>query len=107
MLKGIKLQANPTNHQKEILSQWMGCARYIWNAKTYKEKEERKVLKNQKIYPKIDQSYAHLKDEKESPWLFGCPSVILRNSTSNWYKTYQNFFKKRCGRPQYKKKDDR
>ncbi len=33
MLTGIRLQANPTPHQKLVLSQWMGCARVIWNAK--------------------------------------------------------------------------
>ncbi|WP_286397328.1 helix-turn-helix domain-containing protein [Acinetobacter towneri] len=33
MLTGIQLRAYPTNHQKLILSQWMGCARFIWNAK--------------------------------------------------------------------------
>jgi len=107
MLKGIRLQAHPTIHQKNTLSQWMGCARYIWNAKTYEEKEQRLILSKQKIYPKIDQSYAHFKDKKERPWLFQTPSVILRNSIANWYTTYQNFFKKRCGRPTYKKKDGR
>ncbi|MBW2648058.1 MAG: helix-turn-helix domain-containing protein [Deltaproteobacteria bacterium] len=30
---GIKLQARPTEDQKLILSQWMGCARFIWNGK--------------------------------------------------------------------------
>ncbi|MFK0572790.1 helix-turn-helix domain-containing protein, partial [Endozoicomonas sp.] len=33
MLQGIRLKANPTNRQKLILSQWMGCARFIWNGK--------------------------------------------------------------------------
>ena len=33
MLTGIRLRANPTPHQKQVLSQWMGCARSIWNAK--------------------------------------------------------------------------
>ena len=105
MLKGIRLQAHPTDHQKKLLSQWMGCARYIWNAKTREEKEQRVILGKQDIYPKIDQSYAHLKNKEKTPWLFDLPSVILRNSISNWYTTYQNFLKKRCGRPQYKKKD--
>ncbi len=31
---------------------------------------------------------------------------MLGNSISNWYNTYQNFLKKRCGRPQNKRKDD-
>ncbi len=109
MTLGIRLKANPTQEQKKILSQWMGCARYIWNAKTSQEKELRRVLdsKETKEYPKIDASYAHFKDKEETPWLFNCPSVILRNSIANWYTTYQNFFKKRCGRPQHKKKDGR
>ncbi|WP_252177699.1 helix-turn-helix domain-containing protein [Endozoicomonas sp. 4G] len=27
MLQGIRLKANPTDQQKLVLSQWMGCAR--------------------------------------------------------------------------------
>ena len=107
MLTGIRLQAHPTLHQKKVLSQWMGCARYIWNAKTRQEKAQRLILAQQDTYPKIDQAYAHLKNKEESPWLFEVPSVVLRNSIANWYKTYQNFFKKLCGRPTYKKKDGR
>jgi putative transposase len=107
MLKGIRLQAHPTDHQKKILSQWMGCARYIWNAKTSEEKEQRLILSKQDIYPKIDASYAHFKSKEETPWLFDVPSVILRNSISDWRDTYQNFFKKQCGRPKHKKKDGR
>ncbi len=38
MLTGIKLRAHPTSHQKLILSQWMGCARSIWNAKVEEER---------------------------------------------------------------------
>ena len=32
-MQGIRLQAHPNTKQKKILSQWMGCARLIWNAK--------------------------------------------------------------------------
>ncbi len=103
------MQAHPTPVQKKTLSQWMGCARYIWNAKTREEKEGRETLntKETKNYPKINAAYAHLKSKEETPWLYDCPSVILRNTISNWRDTYQNFFKKRCGRPRHKKKDGR
>ena len=37
MLTGIRLRANPTENQKLILNQWMGCARFIWNAKCKEE----------------------------------------------------------------------
>ncbi len=109
MLRGIKLQASPTASQREVLSQWMGCARYIWNAKTRQEKAERHHLRSKETgeYPPLDSSYSHFKSKEETPWLFDCPSVVLRNSIANWYRTYQDFFKKRCQRPRSKKKDGR
>lgn len=105
MLTGIRLQANPTPAQKKRLSQWMGCARYIWNAKCRTDKEQRLALAGEGKYPAINQTYSQYKSKEETPWLYDCPSVLLRNSVANWYNTYQNFFKKRCGRPQHKKKD--
>lgn len=107
MLTGIRLQAHPNALQKQKLSQWMGCARYIWNAKCIQDKEQRQLLFESGTYPKIDASYAHFKDKEQTSWLYDCPSVILRNSISNWKDTYQNFFKKLCGRPQKKKRDGR
>ena len=38
MLTGIRLQAHPTKEQKPVLSQWMGCGRYVWNAKCDEDK---------------------------------------------------------------------
>jgi len=107
MLTGIRLKSSPCSQQKKKLSQWMGCARHIWNAKCYTDKEQRQHFKQEKKYPVVDQTYSQYKNKEKSPWLFDCPSIILRNSVSNWYATYQDFFKKRCGRPNYKKKDER
>lgn len=49
MLTGIKLRANPTSDQKLVLSQWMGCARSIWNAKVDEERYYRTFAR--KYYP--------------------------------------------------------
>ena len=110
MLTGIKLRANPTSYQKQILSQWMGCARSIWNAKVDEEKYHRTFAR--KYYPigtyaPIDQKTAHFKSKTLSPWLYQCPSQILRNSAVNWYQTYQKFMNGVCGRPKRKPKTDR
>ena len=69
-----------------------------------KQLREELNSKETKKYPEINGAYAHLKSQEETPWLYDCPSVILRNSISNWRATYQDFFKKRCGPPQHKKK---
>lgn len=107
---GIRLQTNPTNKQKLILSQWMGCARNIWNAKVAEEKYYRTFAR--KYYPigtysPIDTKYSQFKDKELTPWLAECPSQILRNSATNWYETYHNFMKGLCGRPKRKPKTDK
>lgn len=110
MLTGIKLRANPTPHQKQILSQWMGCARVIWNGKIDEEKYHRTYARKYcaiGTYPPIDQKAAQFKSKELTPWLSDCPSQILRNSAVNWYQTYQKFMKGLCGRPRRKAKTDK
>lgn len=110
LLTGIKLRANPTTNQKLVLSQWMGCARSIWNAKVDEERYYRTFAR--KYYPigtyaPLDQKTSQFKSKELSPWLYQCPSQILRNSAVNWYQTYQKFMKGACGRPKRKPKTDK
>jgi putative transposase len=110
LLTGIKFKANPTSHQKLILSQWMGCARVIWNAKTDEERYYRTFARKHYpigTYAPIDQKASQFKSKELSPWLYQCPSQIIRNSAVNWYQTYQKFIKGACGRPTRKPKTDR
>jgi putative transposase len=110
MLLGIRLKANPTEGQKLILSQWMGCARLIWNAKCDEERYYATFAR--KYYPigtyaPIDQTTAQFKSKILTPWLYDCPSQILRNSAVNWFQTYQKFMKGQCGKPKRKPKTDK
>lgn len=109
MLLGIRLKAHPTDRQKLVLSQWMGCARFIWNAKCeenrYLTKFAQKYLPL-KTYAPIDQTYSQYKDPELSPWLKDCPSQILRNSAVNWFNTYHKYLGKECGKPKRKRKSD-
>ena len=111
MLTGIQLRAYPTNHQKLILSQWMGCARFVWNAKCDEDKYfrgfARKFTPFKHYYETQDTKYSHFKSKELSDWLSKCPSQILRNSVTNWYETLNDSIKKICGRPKRKKKSDK
>lgn len=106
-LTGIKLRAYPTNEQASILSQWMGCSRFIYNAKCDDDKYFRtflaKSLAHTGEHVAIDQAYAQYKTEL-TPWLNDCPSQILRNSAVNWFQAYQRYFAGLGGRPKRKKK---
>jgi len=110
MLLGIRLKANPTLKQKLILSQWMGCARHIWNAKCDEERYHTTFAR--KYYPigtyaPIDQKTSHFKNKELTPFLFDCPSQIIRNVAVNWYQTFQKFIRKQGGKPKRKIKSDK
>lgn len=107
MLNGIQLKANPTSHQRLILSQWMGCAKTIWNAKCEDERYMTRFARRFcpiGTYAPIDTKFSQYKDEELTPWLYECPSQILRNSATNWYQTYRKFIKGECGKPKRKKR---
>ncbi len=110
MHTGIRLRAHPTPFQKLVISQWIGCARMIWNAEVAEELYYRTYAGKYcsiGTYAPIDQTYSQFKSKELTPWLSECPSQILRNSAHNWYQTSQNFMKGWCGRPQYKRKTNR
>lgn len=106
-LTGVKFRAYPTLEQKKTLSQWMGCARFVWNAKC-EEQEYFYRFKSKflpiKTYPPLDQTYSQFKSQELSPWLFDCPSVILRNTAYTWKNTFSGFLKGNCGKPNKKRK---
>ena len=104
-MQGIRLRAYPTDEQKLTLSAWMGCAKTIWNAKCAEERYMSSY--SRKYYPigtyaPIDQTYSQYKNKELTPWLFDCPSQVLRNSAVNWYDTYWKFIKGECGKPKIK-----
>lgn len=107
MLTGIKFACRPTAEQKRTLSQWMGCARFIWNGKCDEERYHRAFARSYcpvGTYAPIDKTYSQFKTET-SPWLKECPSQILRNSARNWCLSYERFMKGLSGRPRRKRKD--
>ena len=104
-MQGIRLQAHPNLKQKKILSQWMGCARLIWNAKCEDEAYMTRYARHYcpiGTYAPIDQTFSQYKSKDLTPWLFDCPSQILRNSAVNWYQTYCKFMRGECGKPNRK-----
>lgn len=108
MITGIRYQAKPTPEQAKILSQWMGCAKVIWNAKCEDDRYLRRFAAwcmPVGTYPPVDQSAARYKDPELTPWLSECPSQILRNSATIWAETYCKFLKGVCGRPKRKRFD--
>jgi putative transposase len=102
MQSGNRFRCYPTTAQAQILLQWIGCQRHIYNAKVredqYFRRFARKSLQHAGQFAPIDQQYAQFKTEL-TPWLSDVPSVVLRNGAVKWKQAYSRFFSKLGGRP--------
>ena len=107
MLTGIRTHFNPEPNMAETLSQWIGCARVIYNGKCDEDRYLRKFASKYLpigTFPEVNKTASQFKDPELTPWLSDCPSQILRNSATIWANTSGRFFKGLGGRPQRKTK---
>jgi putative transposase len=108
MQTGNRFRAYPTPAQEQILLQWIGHQRFIYNAKVsedryYRTFEKTAVALSGTPVP-VDQEYARFLGP-ETPWLREVPSQILRNGAVRWKQAYDRFFAGLAGRPTFRRKD--
>jgi putative transposase len=108
---GVRFRCYPTDKQAGILSQWIGCQRFIYNAKVSEDRYFRKFLNHSLslagTQTPVDQQYAQFKSKELTPFLYGVPSQVLRNSATRFMGAYQRYFKGLAERPTFKKKAGR
>lgn len=99
---GNRFRCYPTPAQAQALLQWIGCQRFVYNAKVREDQYfrcfARKSLSQVGQFAPIDQQYSHFKSEL-TPWLSEVPSILLRNGTVLWKQAYSRYFSKLGGRP--------
>ncbi len=99
---GNRFRCYPTPAQAQTLLAWIGCQRFIYNAKVsedrYFRRFARQSLAHAGQFAPIDQQYSHFKTEL-TPWLGEVPSQILRNGAVLWKHAYGRYFSKLSGRP--------
>ena len=89
-MKGQRHVLSPNSNQAQRLRQWIGCQRFIYNAKVQDDRYFRRFavnsLQHVGMFAPIDQTYSQYK--KEAPFLSEVPSQILRNGAVLWYQAY-------------------
>lgn len=92
---GNRFRLYPNSEQQVLLSRWIGCQRYIYNAKVEQYALDsyftQKTLQHIGHYPRLDCSMAAFKSKELTPWLFEVPAVVLRNGAYLWRQTMQGF----------------
>lgn len=104
MKRAYKYKIKPTVKQQIMLSQFFGCARFIYNwgldrkVKTYKE------TKKNITYLQLAKELTLLKQTEEHKWLNDCANVALQQSLRCLDNAYTQFFKAKKGFPKFKSK---
>ena len=104
MKKAYKYKLNPTFKQKNLLSQFFGCARFIYNWGLNRKESFYKETKENLSYVMLAKELTALKKQEETKWLNECANECLQQSLRNLDTAYSNFFHKRADRPKFKSK---
>ena len=86
-MDGYRFRCYPTDDQARTLRQWIGCQRFIYNAKVGEDRYFRRFAKSALALTgtpiPIDQTYAPFKTDL-TPFLADVPAVVLRNGAVRW-----------------------
>ena len=104
MIKGYKYKLIPNQEQRETLSKYFGCVRFIYNWGLEKKIETHKESGKSISYVKLSRELTLLKQQKEFAWLKECSSDSLIQSLRNLETAFSNFFKKNAKYPKFKSK---
>ncbi|BAM07257.1 RNA-guided endonuclease InsQ/TnpB family protein [Leptospirillum ferrooxidans] len=110
MQTGKRLRAYPTPAQEQILLQWIGHQRFIYNAKVSEDRYywafAKKAVSLSGTPVPVDQEYARFIGP-ETSWLREVPSQILRNGAVRWKQAMGRFFSGLARKPVFQRKDGR
>jgi len=109
MQAGYRFRAYPDDQVAGVLLRWIGCQRFIYNAKVREDRYyrafQRRFADFAGVHAPVDQAYAHLigdgagNADEDTTWLRQVPSHLLRNGAVRFYQGYQRFFKGLARRP--------
>ena len=106
MIKAYRYKLQPNKTQRELLSQFFGCARFIYNWGLNKKTSEYKEHGKSVTYNTLAKELTSLKKEEDYLWLQNVPNECLQQSLRNLENAYTRFFREKKGYPKFKSKKD-
>lgn len=99
MTNGFKARLYPNREQQQMLAQFFGCSRFVYNhfleEKTRRYRESKESL----TYTKMSKLLTEMKRSPDYVWLNLTDSMALQESLRNLDRGFQNFFQKRARYP--------
>jgi len=99
-LSGVRFDASPDAAVARAVPQWIGCQRFIFNAKTSEDglftslhRLEARQYPQTAPWGPVDRQYAHLHDVDVASFLREVPSPVLRIGCERWFVAKQRQLK--------------
>jgi len=107
MHRGFRFRFYPNKEQEILLRKSLGCVRFVWNYFLDKRQTLWRQENKGMTYYDMAKELTLLKKEEDYSWLKEVSITALRYGLYGLDETYKNFFKKKCGYPNFKKKSGR
>lgn len=104
MERAYKYKIKPTVRQQRMLSQFFGCARFIYNWGLDRKINAYKENKKNLTYIQLAKELTVLKQQEETKWLNECSINVLQQSLRNLDNAFTRFFKAKADFPRFKSK---
>jgi putative transposase len=102
--KSFKYRIYPSKFQEQQLSQFFGCARWVYNWGLDKKKKAWKEEKKKISFIDLCDELPKLKKQEQTKWLNEAFAQGLQCSLKNLDQAYKNFFNGTAKYPRFKKK---
>ncbi len=103
--RAYKFRFYPTPEQELILAKTFGCARFVYNYMLRLRTDAWFKEKKRIGYHETSAALTALKKQPEYAWLNEVSSVPLQQALRHLQAAFNNFFAKRAGYPQFKRKN--
>ena len=106
MFKSYKYRIEPTKSQEEILTQYFGACRWIYNRQLNRRIEAYQTTKTKIGANDLIKEITFLKKQEELSWLSVTPVQCLQGAIRNMDSAFTKFFRQKTGFPNFKSKND-
>ena len=103
-MKAFKYRIYPDKKSAELLEQWFGQSRFVWNYYLHKRTVTYKNTGKGLSYNDIAKDLTQLKKQLEYSWLSECPSQALQQTLKHLDSAFKDFFSRGKGYPTFKSK---
>lgn len=105
--KTYKFRMYPNAEQKDLLSKYFGCSRFVYNYFLNERMEQYKATQKSDNYYDQAKKLTQLKKQEDFAWLREINSQTLRHNLRHLESAYLNFFRGNAKFPRFKSRKDK